>query len=105
MKINGTDIPSALSVYRNAQIQTKAAASRNSADPSATASHQDKLALSEKGRLVADAQRAIASVPDVRTSLVSKIRDELQNGTYVVDSQKSAEGLLKEAMVNQAAMA
>lgn len=104
MKINGTDPQSALNVYRSSQVQGKPTESSRIATISGAAPQQDRLALSERGRLVADAQRAIASVPDVRTSLVSAIRNDLQNGTYVVDSQKAAEGLLKESMVNQAAM-
>jgi anti-sigma28 factor (negative regulator of flagellin synthesis) len=54
--------------------------------------------------LIADAQRAVAFVPDVRESLVSRIQNDMQNGTYVVDNQKAAEGLLRESMVNQAAL-
>ncbi len=104
MKINGTDLQSALNVYRSAQVQNKPAEAGSSAAASAPTAQQDRLALSDQGRLVADAQRAITSVPDVRTELVSAIRNDLQNGTYVVDSQKAAEGLLKESMVNQAAM-
>jgi flagellar biosynthesis anti-sigma factor FlgM len=105
MKINGTDLQSALSVYQTAQTRSKPA-QVNGAETNATpTAHQDRLALSERGRSIADAQRAIASVPDVRTALVSEIRNDLQNGTYVVDSQRAAEGILKESMVNEAAMA
>lgn len=80
-------------------------AADGAASKGAAAPQEDTLALSEQGRLIADAQRAVASVADVRTSLVSAIRHDLENGRYVVDSRKAAEGLLKEAMVNQAAMA
>ena len=65
---------------------------------------QDRVALSGRGRSIADAQRAMASVPDVRESLVFQIRNDLQNATYAVDIQKAAEGLLRESMVNQAAL-
>ena len=105
MKINGTDLQSAMNVYRNAQVQGKPQETGAPDKAAAPAPQQDRLALSDKGRIVADAQRAIGSVPDVRTSLVSQIRNDLQNGTYVVDSQKAAEGLLKESLVNQAALA
>jgi flagellar biosynthesis anti-sigma factor FlgM len=65
---------------------------------------QDRVALSARGQSIADAQRAAASVPDIRESLVSRIQTDMQNGTYVVDNQKAAEGLLRESMVNQAAL-
>ena len=104
MKINGTDPQSVMQVYRSLHVQGQSKAAGGAASKAATASQQDQLALSEQGRLVADAQRAIASVADVRTTLVSAIRHDLENGKYVVDSLKAAEGLLKEAMVNDAAM-
>jgi negative regulator of flagellin synthesis FlgM len=104
MKINGSDLQSKLNVYQSAQVQGKQPEAAKSAKPEAVTPQQDRVALSERGRSVADAQRAIASVPDVRESLVSRIRTEMQNGTYVFDNQKAAEGILRESMVNQAAM-
>lgn len=104
MKINGTDPQSVMQVYRSVHVQGQSKATGGAASKAARAYQQDQLALSEQGRLVADAQRAIASVADVRTTLVSAIRNDLENGKYVVDSLKAAEGLLKEAMVNEAAM-
>lgn len=105
MKIDGSDLQSKLTVYQNTQVQGKrleaAGAARLEASPPP---QQDRVALSERGQLIADAQRAIASVPDVRESLVARIQTELREGTYFVDNQKAAEGILKESMVNQAAM-
>ncbi len=105
MKINGTDVQSALNVYQTAQVQGKPLQAGNAGSSAASASQPDRLALSVRGRSIADAQRALAYVPDVRSSLVSEIRNDLQGGTYTVDALKAAEGLLREAMVNQAAMA
>ena len=104
MKINSTDLQSALSVYKTAQVQEKKPESGGSESTVAPPAHQDRLALSERGRSIADAQRVIGSVPDVRESLVSEIRNELESGTYTVDNQKTAEGILRESLVNQAAM-
>jgi negative regulator of flagellin synthesis FlgM len=105
MKINHSDLQSKLNVYQTAQLRggkTKAADAQKAA---AAVPQQDHVALSQRGQLIADAQRAIASVPDVRESLVSQIQNNLQKGTYAVDSHKAAEGILRESMVNQAAMA
>jgi len=105
MKINGTDLQSALNVYQSNQAQVKQTQSedRSQASPE-TVVQQDRLDLSQQGQAIADAQRAIKAVPDIRESLVEKIRNEVENGTYNVDQQKSAEGILRESMVNQAAM-
>lgn len=105
MKVNGTDLQSALNVYQTAQVQGKSSETGISKSSSATAFQYDRLALSERGRSIADAQRALAFIPDVRESLVSEIQNDLQDGTYMVDNQKTAEGILRESMVNQAAMA
>lgn len=106
MKVNGTDPHSLLGVYQTAQSRgVKLTSVNTETSGGATAApQQDRVALSGSGRLIADAQRAIASVPDVREPLVSRIQSELQNGTYVFDNQRAAEGILRESMVNQAAM-
>jgi flagellar biosynthesis anti-sigma factor FlgM len=105
MKINGTDLQSALNVYQSTQARAKQPQTDRSQAPRETAVQQDRLDLSQQGRAIADAQRAITAIPDVRESLVEEIRNEVENGTYTVDHQMAAEGILRESMVNQAAMA
>ena len=104
MKVNGTDLQSALNVYQTNQSQTKQQQPNRPQSTEEPAHQQDRLALSQQRQMIADAQRAIESVPDVRESLVAEIRSDVENGTYTVDHQKAAEGILKEAMVNQAAL-
>ena len=104
MEIKGSDLQSKLRVYQGAQVQAKNVGAAKSEKPEASRPQQDRVALSERGREIANAQRAIASIPDVREFLVSRIQTDLHNGTYVVDNQKAAEGILKESMINQAAM-
>jgi flagellar biosynthesis anti-sigma factor FlgM len=104
MEIKGSDIQSKLNVYQSAQMQRKSLDTTKSEKPEAPTPQQDRVALSNRGQSIADAQRAMASVPDVRESLVSQLQNDLQNGTYVIDNQKAAEGILRESMVNQAAM-
>jgi flagellar biosynthesis anti-sigma factor FlgM len=41
-------------------------------------------------------------VPDVREEKVAELRNQIQNGTYQVDAQKTAEKLLKEQLGNAA---
>ncbi len=105
MKINESDLQPQLSVYKNVQTQGGELASAKSKTSAAPISLQDRVALSGRGQLIADAQRSMASIPDVRETLVAKIQTEVQNGTYAVDNEKVAEGILREAMTNQAAMA
>jgi flagellar biosynthesis anti-sigma factor FlgM len=104
MEIKGSHIQSKLSVYQSAQVQGKNKDTVRTEKPAAYTPQQDRVALSGRGRSIADAQRAMASVPDVRESLVSQLQNDLQTGTYVIDNQKAAEGILRESMVNHAAM-
>ncbi|MGA6924648.1 MAG: hypothetical protein WBY88_03140, partial [Desulfosarcina sp.] len=62
MKINGSDLPSKLTVYRTAQVQEKNPESARSDHHGSLASQQDRVALSGRGQLIADAQRAMASI-------------------------------------------
>ncbi len=104
MKINGTGLQSQLSVYQTAQVQSDKSEPSKIGNAVTTGTQQDRVALSEQGRLIADAQRSIAFIPDVRESLVSEVRNDLDNGTYVFDNERSAEGILRESMVNEAAL-
>ena len=104
MEIKGSHIQSKLNVYHSAQVLRINKDTARSEKTETSTPQQDRVALSGRGRSIADAQRAMASVPDVRESLVSRIRADLQTGAYVIDNQKAAEGLLRESMLNLAAM-
>jgi len=104
MKINGTDLQTQLNVYKNASSQGNAQETKQPEQSSSPISLQDRVQLSGKGKMIADAQKAVSSIPDVREELVAKLQAEVQNGTYKVDSEKAAEGILRESMMNLAAM-
>lgn len=104
MKINGSELQSKLTVYQTAQMQEQNHQSTRSQTTHDRVSEQEKVVISDRGRLISDVQRAVAEVPDVRESLVARIQAELDKGTYRFDFQQAAENLLKESMVNQAAL-
>ncbi len=104
MEIKGSHIQSKLNVYQTAQVLRINKDTANTHKTETSTPQQDRVAFSDRGRSIADAQRAMAALPDVRETLVSQIRNDLLNGTYVVDNQKAAEGILRESMVNQAAL-
>jgi negative regulator of flagellin synthesis FlgM len=104
MKINGSDLQTRLNVYQTAQMQEKPPQATQAEPPAARTPQQDRVALTERGRWIADVQRAMADVPDVRESLVLRIQTELEQGTYRFDHHQAADGILRESMVNLAAM-
>ncbi len=104
MEINGADLRSQLGVYKTAQGQANTIEKNKDGNVKAFGVHQDRVALSDQGQLVAEAQRAVVYIPDVRDNLVTEVRNDLENGTYAFDNQRSAEGLLRESLVNEAAL-
>ncbi|BBO84648.1 flagellar biosynthesis anti-sigma factor FlgM [Desulfosarcina ovata] len=104
MKVKGNNLQSKLTVYGAAQIQEFRPENREIKKSAKASSDMDWVDLSGQGQMVADAQRAIALIPDVRVPLVSQIQNDLQDGAYVFDHMKSAESMLRESFENQAAL-
>jgi negative regulator of flagellin synthesis FlgM len=105
MQINGSDLQAKLNVYQTHQSEARQSEGKPAEAAPTSSPQQDRVALSHQGQSIAEAQRAITAIPDVRESLVDRIRNDLQSGAYVVDNQKAAEGMLRESLVNQAALA
>jgi len=105
MKINGSDLQSKLGVYQAARVQDTPADQPEAEKRAAVISWMDRVELTDRGQLVAEAQRTLADIPDVRQPLVDQIQSDMQSGAYTIDTMAAAEGLLKESLVNQAAMA
>jgi negative regulator of flagellin synthesis FlgM len=61
-------------------VESSGARSREGADR--VAGPQDEISLSNRGRIVADAVRAVAGAPDVRAERVAQIRAAIADGTY-----------------------
>ena len=62
----------------------------------AASSFQDQLMLSAAGQDTALAKQAVASAPDVRTDLVSSLKEQIDRGTYEVDTEDFAGKLLEK---------
>ncbi|PIE66745.1 MAG: flagellar biosynthesis anti-sigma factor FlgM [Deltaproteobacteria bacterium] len=105
MKITGSDLQAKLNVYQTHQAQVRSSDTKQVEVDASPAPQQDRVALSRQGQSIVEAQRAITAIPDVRESVVNQIRNDIQTGAYVVDSQKAAEGILRESLANQAALA
>jgi len=55
----------------------------------------DSVNLSSRARLLAVAKRALAEVPAVRTRVVERARERLQDGQYEADSRLIAEAIIE----------
>ena len=56
----------------------------------------DTVVISDDARRIQEARAQLDAIPDVREDKVAELRDQIQNGTYQVDAEKTAEKLLKE---------
>ena len=61
-----------------------------------TTSFKDQLLLSATGRDAQIARTALASTPDVREEVIAPIKEQIDNGTYEVDTDDFAGKLLEK---------
>ena len=61
----------------------------------------DKVILSPKAKEIQQAKLLLSSFAEVREEKVAQIKKEIENGTYQVESQKLAEKLLKDHLLDE----
>ena len=102
MEVTGKNITTTLEAYASKVQQAKqpAPAEREKEQPSAK---EDTVSLSQEAREVAAVTQKLAETPDVREDKVAEIKEQIESGTYTVNGQKAAAGLLKESFINELA--
>lgn len=55
----------------------------------------EQIVLSSKAKDIQKAQEAVRAAPDIRVDKVNKIKQQISDGTYKVNSQGAAENILK----------
>ncbi len=60
----------------------------------------DTVVISDAARRSQETRTQLDAIPDVREDKVAELRNQIQNGTYEVDAQKTAENLLREHLGN-----
>jgi negative regulator of flagellin synthesis FlgM len=64
--------------------------------PAPTAAPVESVALTEGARQMQDLQAAVAATPVVDTDRVAALREAIANGSYRIDPQRIADGLLAQ---------
>ncbi len=99
MKIGNEGTQSLLNIYRQQSEQVAPTGEQGGPRPAqAEAPKGDQVQLSDSAKMMAQAHGAATEAPEVRADKVAALREQVQNGTYQVDSKKVAEGILKEDM-------
>jgi negative regulator of flagellin synthesis FlgM len=65
-----------------------------------TAAKTDTVVISDAAKRIQDARAQLDEIPDVREDKVADLRKQIQNGTYEINPEKTAEKLLKEHLFN-----
>ncbi len=93
----------ALHVYQQrsdatAQSQTDLANSgaQNKPQVAPVPAQKDSVTLSNDAKLLAEANRAASTDDGSRTEKIARLRQQVQNGTYVPNERGIAEGILRE---------
>jgi len=64
----------------------------------APAPQGDQIDISSTSRQVQQLKGAVASIPDVRLDKIDGIKDQVEDGTYHVESEKLAKAVVDEAL-------
>ena len=98
-----------MEIDKNAGIQVDAYVNqvhdKNKGGPAAekadnTAAKTDTVVISDAAKRIQEARAQLDKIPDVREEKVAELRDQIQNGTYEINAEKTAEKLLKEHLGN-----
>ena len=98
-----------MEIDKNAGIQVAAYVNqfhdKNKAGPAGekaenTAAKTDTVVISDAAKRIQEARAQLDEIPDVREDKVTELRNQIQNGTYQINAEKTAEKLLKEHLGN-----
>ena len=70
-------------------------------EPVNPAMRQDRLELSPEAKHLTAIRQQVAATPDVRADLVNKLKTQIKNGTYQVDSSEVAQKMLARSLADQ----
>jgi negative regulator of flagellin synthesis FlgM len=98
-----------MEIDKNAGIQVDAYVNqvhdKNKAGPAEekaenAAAKTDTVVISDAAKRIQEARAQLDEIPDVRADKVTELRNQIQNGSYEINAEKTAEKLLKEHLGN-----
>jgi negative regulator of flagellin synthesis FlgM len=98
-----------MEIDKNAGIQVDAYVNqvhdKNKGGPAAekadnTAAKTDTVVISDAAKKIQEARAQLDEIPDVREDKVAELRDQIRNGAYQENPEKTATNLLKEHLFN-----
>ncbi len=83
-------------IKKNQQGDTAADPSEKKGRPVSGAGSE----MSRKAQELQKARKALKDIPDVREDKVARIKKQIENGTYEIDAEETAEKMIKESLTN-----
>lgn len=69
--------------------------SSNSSNSQSSGSSGESVTITDSARQLASLSQAVQDTPDVDTSRVTKIQQAIESGTYQIDPERIADGLIQ----------
>ena len=82
------------------QLQDTKKADQAADQTKESATKTDTVVISDAAKRIQEARAKLDDIPDVREEKVADLRNQIQNGTYQADAEKTADKLLKEQLGN-----
>ena len=82
------------------QLQDTKKADQAADQAKESATKTDTVVISDAAKRIQEARAKLDDIPDVREEKVAELRNQIQNGTYQADAEKTADKLLKEQLGN-----
>ena len=82
------------------QLQDTKKADQAADQAKESATKTDTVVISDAAKRIQEARAKLDDIPDVREEKVADLRNQIQNGTYKADAEKTADKLLKEQLGN-----
>lgn len=65
------------------------------------AAKDDSVKLSKEALELQKANEKLKEIPDVNEDKVNELKNRIENGSYKIDSEKTADNMIRESIVNQ----
>jgi negative regulator of flagellin synthesis FlgM len=88
-----------INAYVN-QVQERNKVDSSNNKPEKSTAKADTVVISDAAKRIQEAKVQLDNIPDVREEKVAQLKEQVDNGTYQVDAEKTADKLIKEHLIN-----
>jgi len=68
--------------------------------PEKAAVEKDTVVISDAAKRIQEAKKQLDDLSDVRVDKVDQLKRQIENGTYEINAEKTADKMIKEHLIN-----